>query len=99
MNHFARKVSIASLAALLFSPVAAALGATTTVLNPGDGGWTVGDTRNAVGTNIDPAPGRVDLDVASPIVSPTNRNTLRLVTDTASSKATLHQAGVSLGGI
>src|SRR5690349_5250496 len=99
MNRIARKACIASFAALLFSPVAGAFAATTTVLNPGDGGWTVGDTRDASGVNVNPAPGRVDLDVASPIVGPTNRNTLRLVTDTGSSKATLHQTSVSLGTI
>lgn len=76
-----------------------ALGATTIVENLGDGGWTLGDTRDGSGTSIDPAPGRVDLNVASPGTPPSGYNSLRLVTDTGSSKATLHQSGVNLGAI
>ncbi|HVT88883.1 MAG TPA: hypothetical protein VHD56_08535 [Tepidisphaeraceae bacterium] len=74
--------------------------AATVVINPGDGGWTNGDTRDATGVNVDPAPGRLDLNVSPPGgVSPSGNNVLRLVTDTGSAKATLQQSGVSLGNI
>lgn len=98
IHVFRRATSlVAALTAAVF--VNSATAATTTVLNFGDGGWTIGDTRNAVGTNVDPAPGRADLNQTPPSPGPTGRNALRLATDTGSSKATVHQTGVSLGTI
>ena len=88
MNRMARKISVASLAALLFAPVAGALGATTIVDNFGDGGWQNSDTRDGSGVNVGPA-GRVDLDVTAPVAGPSGYNALRLTTDTASAKAAL----------
>jgi hypothetical protein len=98
MNRIAYKVSIASLAALLFSPVTSAFGATTIVDNFGDGGWQNSDTRDAAGTNVGPA-GRVDLDISAPVAGPSGYNALRLTTDTTSAKATLGQSGLNLGNI
>jgi hypothetical protein len=98
MNRIARKVSIASLAALLFSPITSAFGATTIVDNFGDGGWQNSDTRDGVGLNVGPA-GRVDLDITAPIAGPSGYNSLRLTTDTASAKATIAQTGLTLGNI
>ena len=88
---------VATLTAAAF--INSATAATTTVLNFGDGGWTIGDTRDAGGTNVNPAPGRAELDQTPPSLGPTGRSALLLATDTASSKATVHQQGVSLGTI
>ena len=87
---------IAALAAT--SIASSSLAATTTVLNFGDGGWTNGDTRDSGGINAGPA-GRLDLDQTPPTPGPTGRNALRLLTDSSSSKATIHQTGLNLGAI
>jgi hypothetical protein len=87
------------LAALAAASIAdSSIAATTTVLNFGDGGWTNGDTRDGAGVNVGPA-GRLDLNQTPPVAGPTGRNALRLLTDTASSKATINQTGVNLGAI
>lgn len=72
-----------------------------TVLTLGDDNWTLGDSRNSAGTQFalnSSAPGFVDLSTATPLLN--NFTTaLRLTTDTASSKATLHQQNLNLGGL
>jgi len=98
MNRIARKVSIASLAALLLSPVTSTFGATTIVDNFGDGGWQNSDTRDSTTANVGPA-GRVDLDVTAPAPGPSGYNALRLTTVTGNDKATIAQTGINLGSI
>jgi hypothetical protein len=100
VSMFCRPSCAATLVAVAVVLVCAlpASAAPTIVNSFGIGGWTNGDTRDTAGVNGSPA-GILDLNIVAPVSGPSGYNAMRLITSAASSKATLHQTGVNLGGI